>query len=201
MNITGKLKHPIITTLLLAIAVSGAIIYGTLKWLDSYTLHNKAVIVPDVKGLPMAEAALLLRSSGLRYNIIDSVFSKNVRPGSIVEVVPAIGSKVKEGRIVFVTVNASTSEMAAIPAIRDKSYRQAEALLRASGFESITIESVPGAYKDLAVGIEFRGRMLEEGERVQLAAPLILKVSDGVMLKEDSPTDTEAPENPIESWF
>ncbi|GHT32286.1 PASTA domain-containing protein [Bacteroidia bacterium] len=202
MSITDKLKNPFVSTLLLAIVISGVLIYGTLKWLDSYTLHNKAVVVPDVKGLPLEEAAGFLVDRGLRYNVIDSVFSKNVRPGTIVEVSPSIGSKVKSGRIVFITVNALTSQMAAVPSVRDMSFRQAYSLLKASGFESIEVEYVSGAYKDLAVSIDLHGRELEEGEKVLLSAPLVLKISNGTRdLSQDEGIDTDSIESEVETWF
>lgn len=129
------IKNPYVLNLLLAVVVACALVFGTLKWLDSYTRHNEAVVVPDVKGLGMEEAAEFFKNSNLRYNVIDSVFSKDVKPGAIVELVPMAGSKVKEGRIVFVTVNALTSQMATIPEVEDLSFRQAYAILRARGFE------------------------------------------------------------------
>ncbi|MDR2809017.1 MAG: PASTA domain-containing protein [Tannerellaceae bacterium] len=198
-------KHPFVIHLLLAMFVSCLVIYGTLKWLDAYTLHNKAVIVPDMKGLRIEEASQILQKNGLRYNIVDSVFSKDVKPGAIVEIVPSVGSKVKEGRIVFITVNALSSQMGAVPDVRDLSFRQAYASLKARGFESVEIEYVYGMYKDLAVGIELRGRLLEGGEMIQLTAPLILKVSNGTMdrteedsllLDSDNPLNSDA-----ETWF
>lgn len=129
------IKNPYVLNLLLAVVVACALVFGTLKWLDSYTRHNEAVVVPDVKGLGLEEAAEFFKNSNLRYNVIDSVFSKDVKPGAIVELVPMAGSKVKEGRIVFVTVNALTSQMATIPEVEDLSFRQAYAILRARGFE------------------------------------------------------------------
>ena len=93
------IKNPYVLNLLLAVVVACALVFGTLKWLDSYTRHNEAVVVPDVKGLGMEEAAEFFKNSNLRYNVIDSVFSKDVKPGAIVELVPMAGSKVKEGRM------------------------------------------------------------------------------------------------------
>lgn len=210
------IKNPIVVTILLAIVVSCIILYGTLKWLDSYTHHNEAVIVPDVKGLKIEEASQFFKSNGLRYSVIDSVFSKNVKPGAIVEITPAVGSKVKEGRIVFITVNAMTSQMAEIPEVEDLSYRQAYAQLKARGFEKIETVYVPGVYKDLAVGVELHGRLLNRGEMVQLSAPLVLKISNGETLVfpddsiiyEDRPAPSinrdNSPIEPIggdEEWF
>ena len=47
------IKNPYVLNLLLAVVVACALVFGTLKWLDSYTRHNEAVVVPDVKGLGM----------------------------------------------------------------------------------------------------------------------------------------------------
>ena len=114
------IKNPYVLNLLLAVVVTCGLIYGALKWLDHYTRHNEAVVVPDVKGLKIEEAAEFFKNNNLRYNVIDSVFSKDVEPGAIVELSPLAGSKVKEGRIVFITVNALTSQMATIPEVEDE---------------------------------------------------------------------------------
>ena len=197
------IKNPYVLNLLLAVVVTCGLIYGTLKWLDKYTRHNE--VVPDVKGLKVEEAAEFFKNNNLRYNVIDSVFSKDVSPGAIVELVPSAGSKVKEGRIVFITVNALTSQMATIPEVEDLSFRQAYALLRARGFENVEIEYVPGDFKDLAVSVDLRGRTLEKGEHVPLTAPLILKVSSGEaeVLPEDSLSTmpVESLDSEEENWF
>lgn len=200
------IKKPIVINLLVAIVLTIAIIFGTLRWLDSYTRHNEAVIVPDVKGLSLEEADEFFRNSKLRYNVVDSVFSKDVAPGTIVELVPVAGSKVKEDRIVFVTINAQTSQMAKIPEIQDLSFRQAYALLRSIGFTSVEIEYVAGEYKDLAVAVELNQRPLEKGEYVPLNAPLTLKISSGdPNMQPDSLSLDSIPVEPldsdVENWF
>ena len=173
------IKNPFVISIVLAIVLTCGIVWGVLHWLDSYTRHNEALVIPDIKGMKLEEAASLLTDNHLRYNVIDSVFSKEVAPGAIVEVVPNVGSKVKEGRILFITINALTSQMATIPEIEDLSFRQAYALLRSRGFNSIEIEYVPGDYKDLARDVELNGRKLDKGEHVPLTAPLTLIVSSG----------------------
>ena len=204
--ITRLIKHPFILTLLLMIIVTCGIFYGALSWLDTYTRHNQAVVVPDVKGMKLEDAIPFLDNNHLRYNVIDSVFSKDVAPGAIVEVVPSVGSKVKEGRILFVTINALTSQMAMVPDIEDQSFRQAYALLRARGFNSVEIEYIAGEYKDLAVAVEHNGRTLTKGELIPLTAPLVLKVSSGdpnfspASLALDS-IPVEQLNSDIEKWF
>ena len=201
------LKNPFVVSFLLAILIGWGLIYGTLLWLDSYTRHNRAVVVPDVKGMTVDEAEPSLAERGLRYNIIDSVFSKDVPPGAIVEVVPAPGSKVKQGRILFVTINANTSLMAVLPEVADLSFRQAYALLRSLGFSSVEVKYIPGDYRNLAIGVEWNERPVEPGRHIPLNARLVLIVSSGEAEIDSTALDSlnmlpiEPLDSEVENWF
>lgn len=200
------IKNPFVFSLILAILIVVGLIYGTLVWLDSYTRHNEAVVVPDVKGLTMDKAVPFFESKGIHYTVIDSVFSKEVSPGAIVEIVPAAGSKVKEGRVVFVTINAKTSQMGIIPEVEDLSYRQANALLTSVGFTSIEVRYVAGDYKDLTKAVEYNGKVLQKGQQVPLSAHLVLIVtSDEMEMDSTSHQLDQAPVEALDSeeekWF
>ncbi len=201
------LKFPLWYHLIFAAVLTCILLVCAFKWLESYTRHNEAVIVPDVKGLRMEQAAEFLKNSGLRYHIIDSVFSKEAAPGAVVDISPDGGSKVKEGRIIYVTLNALTAQMRNLPEVADLSVRQAYALLRAQGFESVETEYVDGQYKDLTIGVEMQGRRLNAGEMVPLSAPLVLIVSSGMetSFEEDSLDLLSQPVQPLEhedeNWF
>lgn len=201
------IKNPFGWNFLLMVVVSCALVYGTLVWLNHYTRHNEAVVVPDVKGLSMQEAKTFFDRTGLRYNVIDSVFSSDVKPGAIVEVVPEPGAKVKEGRIVFVTINALTAQMAVIPEVADLSFRQAYALLRSLGFKNIEVKFVPGDFKDLAVGVERNAQMINTGEQVPLASTLTLVISSGekdidsLSLDSLNVMPVEPLNSDLEKWF
>lgn len=204
--LSRMIKNPIVLNLILAVIVTIVVIMIALSWLDTYTRHNEAVVVPDVKGLTIEKADEFFRSNNLRYNIVDSVYSKDVAPGAIVELLPAAGSKVKEGRIVFITINAKTSQMAALPEVEDISFRQAYALLKASGFTRVEIVYKPGEYKDLVIGVETNGQMLSAGKFVPLTAPLDLLVSSGEKedpeeMNDSIPEGEALPDAEVETWF
>jgi beta-lactam-binding protein with PASTA domain len=180
-NIREQLmRMPILYHLIAAIFILCILLFLVLKGLNIYTRHNQAVVIPDVKGMLISEAALFFDNNGLRYSIVDSIFSKEVAPGAIVDVYPSIGSKVKEGRIISVTLNAMEVEKSDIPDVSDLSYRQAHASLQARGFTSIEIKYIHGTYRDLAVDVELKnGRKLRPGESIPLSSALVLNVSDG----------------------
>lgn len=173
------MRLPVVVHIFLAAVALWLLSLIALKALDSYTRHGQAIIVPDVKGKTPEEAHHDIRKKGLRYTVIDSIYSKDVAPGAIVEVIPAIGSKVKKGRILYLTINARTAQMAVVPDVKDLSMRQAYALLQSHGFTSIDVLYVSGSYRDLALGVQVRGKVIKPGERVPIAAKIVLRVSDG----------------------
>ena len=173
------MRQPIYIHFLSAILVFCLIIFMVFKGMNVYTLHGQTIAVPEVKGLQLEEASVFLENSGLRFHVIDSVYTNDVNPGAIVDMIPTFGSKVKKGRIIFITLNAKNAQSAAIPDIKDLSFREAFALIRAQGFISVTPKYVPGRYKDLVIGVELNGKTLESGDVVPLTSSLILVVSDG----------------------
>ena len=47
------------------IVVVALLLFGTLKGIDIYTRHGEAVVVPDVKGMTVAEAGTVFGNRGL----------------------------------------------------------------------------------------------------------------------------------------
>lgn len=189
----------------LAAIIVIALVSLTLWSLNMYTRHGEAVVVPDVKHLQVSEAAPFFQRVNLRYEVVDSIHVKNAKAGSIVEITPRSGSKVKADRIIFLTINSFSAEVFTIPDIKDLSQRQATAMLRTSGFENISVRTVSSPYKDLTVGLEYNGREVKTGEKLPSTAELILLVSSGEYT-DTIPTDLLViPEEgePIEdnSWF
>ena len=201
------MNMPVLVHVAVMITILVLLIIVTMQILKGYTRHNEAVIIPDVKGLSVVDAAVFFENNGLRFSVVDSVYSKEYEPGAIVEMVPTVGSKVKEGRIVFITINANSVQKAAIPDVVDLSYRQALALVQSKGFTSVEIKHISGRYKDLTMGIELKGKQLTPGELVPLSAKLSLIVNDGSLSSEPDMEDdsvvstTETVVSETEEWF
>ena len=119
----------------------------------------------------------------------------------------------KEGRIIYLTINAINIPLQVVPDVADNSsLRQAEARILASGFKLNDIQYVPGE-KDWVYGVKYRERMLAIGDKVPMGATLTLMVGDGnrEVLEGDSLSADESMRNPDEavsegsaadeSWF
>lgn len=193
-------------TAMVVVCVAAAL--GTLRWLDGYTRHGEAVVVPDVKGMNLRLAENELDKQSVKSIVIDSSYVKGMPPGSILEQNPSGGSKVKEGRTIYLTINADSAPKVAVPDIMDNSsLRQAEAKLRALGFKLTEHEYINGE-KDWVYNIKYRGRYLKAGEKIPHEAVLTLCVGDGNETMPEDSTITKVSgtiddDKPVvdESWF
>ncbi|MBX9188815.1 PASTA domain-containing protein [Bacteroides sp. K03] len=172
--------------LIAMMAVVILLLFGVLKWLDVYTRHGEAVVVPDVKGMTVGEAEMLFRNHGLVCVVSDSSYVKNKPAGSILELNPSAGQKVKEGRTVYLTINTLDVPLRLVPDVADNSsVRQAQAKILAAGFKLSESELISGE-KDWVYGVKYKGRQLNMGDKVPVGAILTLLVGDGETLVQDS---------------
>lgn len=172
--------------LLAMVVVVVALFFGVLKWLDSYTRHGEAVVVPDVKGMTVGEAEQHFRNRGLVCIVSDSTYVKNKPAGSILDVTPSIGQKVKEGRLIYLTINTLSVPLRPVPDVADNSsVRQAQAKILAAGFKLSENELMPGE-RDWVYGVKYQGRALEIGDKVPVGATLTLLVGDGETLPAEN---------------
>ena len=159
---------------LISIGFIALLIFG----LDLYTQHGESIVVPDLRGKSLEEARVLLRQADLDYEIHDSTYSKTAVPGTIRDIVPAPGSHVKAGRILFISINGFSPRKQTIPNYKDQSARQILALLRGLGFESVEQRVVPGGYIGSVVGLQTAdGRSVEAGSQLPIDTRLFLLVS------------------------
>ena len=188
------------------------LVFGTLKWLDAYTRHGEAVVVPDVRHKPLAEAQKILSGLGLQSVVSDSTYVKTLPPGCVLEYNPPVDQKVKLGRTIYLTVNTLNVPLVDLPDVADNSsLREAEARLLAAGFKLMPNDTVPGD-KDWVYGVKFDGRVLGLKEKVPQGAYLTIVVGDGLAptevlpdtLAADSlgrPVEVEETGAADESWF
>ncbi len=169
----------VVRNLMLLAVLCIILVYGALRWLDIYTRHNQAIVVPDVSEMQVDEARRLIEAEGLRCEVVDSINSRKHKAGVIVDQIPKANSKVKENRIVFLTINASKSHTVVVPDVKDLSQRQAVATLRALGFKIGGIEYKPYKYRDLVIDVLYNKKPIEASARIPYGASLSLQVGDG----------------------
>ena len=74
--------------LIAAIAIFLLIIFITMWSLKIYTRHGQAYALPDLKGLDAIELQQAAKEYKFRYQVIDSVYVKDVKAGSVIDQIP-----------------------------------------------------------------------------------------------------------------
>ena len=147
--------------------------------LAAYTHHGEGIVVPDLKGVEYEKAYRQLEELGLHLVVSDSGYNKRLPANCVLAQVPANGAHVKQGRIIYVTLNSPSSPTFQLPDIVDNSsVREAEARLMAIGFQLTEPQMVEGE-KDWVYGIVCRGRRVSNGDRLSVDYPLTLLVGRG----------------------
>jgi beta-lactam-binding protein with PASTA domain len=175
-----KLRSHYLTCHLLAMALTVLLLCLIVGFgLDLYTHHGESITVPDLKGMSYDKAYDKLEAIGLVIQVSDSGYNKSLPANSILAQTPDMGMHVKEGHIIYVTVNSPSSPTFAIPDVVDNSsLREAEARLSALGFRLTAPQQVEGE-KDWVYGIVCRGRRVSNGDRISIDYPLTLLVGKG----------------------
>lgn len=161
-------------------------VFITFRWIDSYTEHGVALVVPDVTGMEEADAITKLGQHDFVGVISDHVYIKGVAPGEITAQRPAAQAKVKRGRKVYLTVSSGNQPMIAIPDIADNSsLRQAESRLRAAGFKLAPNDTIAGDL-DWVYSVRYKGRELQGGELIPEGAELTLVIGGGDKMETET---------------
>lgn len=153
----------VLRNLLIFAVILAVLIFLVMFALKKYTHHDSVITVPDVTTLTVEDAAPFIEKKNLRYMVVDSIRVKTQPPGAILEQKPSPGAHVKQNRIIFLTINASSEERIAIPDVKDCSQRQAVATLEATGIQVRDIEFVPSEFRDLVLGVRYNGKDISAG--------------------------------------
>lgn len=103
--------------------------------LNNTTRHGDSMTVPNITGLKIDDAIEILAQKRLKFFITDSLFFEDKPKNSVLDQNPSPQSKVKEGRVVYITLNSNTAPLVSMPNLIDVSLRQAQVLLQSVGLK------------------------------------------------------------------
>lgn len=181
--------------LLLAVAILFVLVFLLMHWLTYRTNHGQEIEVPDLSKLSEVQAAEKLGAQNLEYVILDSVdYVKDYPKRSVVVQDPAAGSKVKEGRTVYLKINSSGFTQVQMPNLIEKTYRQAVPTLKALGLVEGKITYKPYLGKDMVLEMRIDGRRVNPGDKVWKSSVVDLVLGDGKVTFEESEEMQDSPE-------
>ncbi|MEQ8361597.1 MAG: PASTA domain-containing protein [Cyclobacteriaceae bacterium] len=148
-------------------------------YLPNSTNHGETITVPSLEGMDVEKIEDFLSGHDLRFEISDSSYSEDFPPLTVLQQFPKSGSKVKENRKIYITLNRVTPPTVPMPDLVDRSRINAEVVLKSNELRRGHIILEPSPFLYLVKEMRYMGKPIEAGTRVPKGAVIDLVVGDG----------------------
>lgn len=126
-----------------------------------YTRHDHIVCVPSLIGLDLMSSHDTLVLYDLDLVVLDSTtYNPIYARGAVISHTPNVGSIVKPGRKIYVTMNPKKVNFTSFPSLKDKSIRQSIAILENSFFRIGDLFYVDDFARDVVKFAQLDGKNL-----------------------------------------
>lgn len=155
------------------------VIFYLYIYLPNATNHGETITVPSIEGLSLTELEEFLGKRNLRYAVNDSSYTDDYPPLTVLRQFPAPGSKIKENRVIYISLNRVTPPSVPLPNLVDGSLINAEAVLRGNELKRGKIQLVRGPFLNLVKDMMYNGEKILPGTRIPKGSIIDLVVEDG----------------------
>ena len=167
--------------ILLAVAALVVLCLIALQGIKISTNHGEFETVPDLKGKSISVAEIELEENNLVMQIQDSAnYNPDYPKFSVIEQEPLAGTKVKENRKIYITLNPSGYRKIRVPdGLIDKTFRQVKPTLEALGFKVGKITYVDNLGKDMVLKLTHKGKTIKSGDKLPKTSVIDLVLGNG----------------------
>ncbi len=174
-----------IKDILIHLGVMAAIVVGLILlffywYLPDITNHKETITVPDLQGRHIEEIAGYLSERNLSYEVaIDSGYSGDQQPLTVLKQYPLPTSLVKEKRKIYLTLNANNPPSVKMPRLIDLSIKIARIKLESLGLEVGDISYKPDMAFNAVLKQLKDGKEIDEGTEIFKGQSIDLVIGDG----------------------
>jgi len=141
------------------------------------TRHGKTVMAPDFTNLTVAQAQVLAKEKKVAVKVVDSVFVRRLNGGVVYRQQPKAGSKVKEGRSIFLTINSVVPRKVVMPNLFGYSVTEARSELQNRGLNMGYLNYVKDIATNTVLGQYVDGKEVKAGDLVVSGSTVDLTVA------------------------
>lgn len=165
--------------ILLAAAVFTGAVWLTFRWLEMHTNHGKEIAVPNVMNKSVHDAIKILDDSGLGYEVDSFKYDPKFKPFQVLQIYPAAGSRVKDGRMIVLKVNPRTYAQVSVPDILDRYKGLAFRQLEQVGLKIGDTIYEPSIQRDAVLRMLYNGSTLKPGALLPRFSTIDLVIGAG----------------------
>lgn len=164
-------KHLIISLVSLL-----CVLWLLFKYLDIYTNHGETAEVPDFTGKSIQELDPFIIDKNVRYQIIDSIYDPNEKPGVVLRQEPDAKSLVKHNRLIYLYVTSTQPPQIEMPKLVDKSERQAVFMIESYGLKLGKVIEVKGDCNGCVLRQLHEGKVIAPGTLIKKSSKIDLEI-------------------------
>ncbi len=169
-----------IKQIILAVIAIVVLCFFLLQWLKSTTNHGDFEIVPNLAGKSISVAKIDLDENNLVMQIQDSAnFNPKYPKFSVIEQDPPAGTKLKEDRKIYLTLNPSGYRKIVVPDLRQRTLRQAKPTLEALGFNVGKLTYIDNIGKDIVLKMVYKGKEIQSKTKLSKTSKIDLVLGNG----------------------
>lgn len=177
-----KSTKKIVTHLFLVICLVLLLAFLFLKvFLPAYTNHGQTVSVPDLEGFEYNRLPNYLEERNLLFEVsLDSGYNAELPAFTVLKQNPQAGSKVKQGRKVYVTLNSKNAPLIKMPNLVNAPLKNAQEILDNMGLIRGEFIYIPDITFNVVLEQRYRGRNIPEGFEIPKGSQIDLVIGDGL---------------------
>lgn len=179
MNKESTLKDLLIHLTIVVTLGIGLVLGFFYVYLPGTTNHGESITVPNLEGITMNELEEFLVKRGLRYEVSDSAYSDKHPPLTILKQYPKAGSKVKENRKVFISVNRVNPPTVPMPNLIDGPLKNAQVVLKSNELKIGEISFKPDLAFNAVLEQKYNGKPITAGTKIHKGSVIDLVVGNG----------------------
>jgi eukaryotic-like serine/threonine-protein kinase len=169
----------------LALTVAIGVPYCSLKSLDGYTNHGEKIEVPNFIGVAVSDTLTAKAGKEITCIVIDSVFSSEHKPGTIIRQDPdphtdTLESYVKPGRKIYLTIVKLGGEYRTVPTLTGdfvKPKNIAKQMLEMNGF--VPYFTTMPSKNDYVIELRYKGKVIQPGDKLLKGSEIEVVVGSG----------------------
>jgi len=155
----------------------GLLIFFFYVYLPKTTHHGETITVPNIVGMSSQELESYLDSRKLRFKINDSTYTPDAKPLTVLSQHPLPDAKVKENRMIYITIAAKNPPEVEMPDLKDFSLKNGQIQLSQHVLLVGDIIHIPGK-ADMVYDQIMNGRRIAPGTKIPKGSRIVLKVGN-----------------------
>lgn len=149
--------------------------------LKKITKWGQSSVIPNIINLTIDQAEDKIDAVDLDYEIKDTVYRKDLKEGTIIEVQPSIGLEIKSGRTIFLVISSKRPPMVEMPNLVGRSsLRFAKIELESRGLILGNLSYIPSSEKDAVLVQKIGNTEVKGGTQIPKGTTIHLTLGDGL---------------------